>query len=139
VPLTAPADTGFDSPHRRGALLRDNQRTAPVLPGKLSNAASTSFGCIHGIVSGVGRPPESDIHGEDAGTALLHRYRYTFRTAASAAVASAVTASKNAGLWPSNRPDFTNPVAAATAPAILLFRGLITEQRGKLGSMNVQG
>lgn len=64
---------------------------------------------------------------------------YTFRTAASAAVASAVTAAKKAGLWPSNKPEFTNPVAAATAPAVLVFRGLITEQGGKLGSMKVQG
>src|SRR3954471_5579094 len=83
------------------------------------------------------RPPEPDVHVEHGWTAFLHRYCYTFRTAASAAVASAVTASKNAWLWPSNRPEFTKPVAAATAPAILLFRGLMVEQTGKLGSMKV--
>src|SRR6267143_6042835 len=54
---------------------------------------------------------------------------FYLRSAASAALASGTTASKKAWLWPRNRPEFTRPVAAATAPAVLVLRGLMTEQR----------
>ena len=54
-------------------------------------------------------------------------------------MASATTALKNAVLCPANNPKFTKPVAAATAPAVLVLRGRITEQSGRLGSRNLQG
>src|SRR5919106_4609079 len=61
------------------------------------------------------------------------------RCAASAAFARATTASKKAFDWPSNRPELTRPVAAATAPAFSMLRGRMTEQSGRSGRRNVQG
>ena len=57
--------------------------------------------------------------------------RHAPRSAASAATAKAVTASKNCCDWPSNRPDCAKPVAAATAPARAVSQGRMTEHSAR--------
>jgi hypothetical protein len=46
---------------------------------------------------------------------------------------------KNAELCPVNNPDPVRDARAATAPALLVDVGRITEQSGSLESMNWQG
>ena len=57
----------------------------------------------------------------------------------SAAPVRPITAAKNAGGWPLNRPDATKPRAAACAPALAGDEGRITHQCGRWWRRNSHG
>ena len=80
----------------------------------------------------------------DSGPGILPRnanrgWIQDWRLAESAAVASPTAASMNALLWPAKSPEPASPVAAATAPALAVLRGRMTEQTGKFTFRNVHG
>src|SRR6266853_6924779 len=67
--------------------------------------------------------------------AALRSLTQSIRLASSASSANSNRTAKNSWLWPLKSPDCIRPVAAATAPALAVEVGRITEQSGRFGLM----
>src|SRR4051794_9648573 len=68
-----------------------------------------------------------------------HGYPLPWRFAASAAFANEPNREKNAADCPAKSPESVRALTAATAPAFAVEAGRITEQIGRVGSMNWHG